>query len=384
MQKVETYLPVIRAAKGYYSDYPIYAPIIDINSRLFNVKSLGAKGNGVTDDTDAIQKAAIKAKTLGGILFFPIGNYLISASINIGGGFPGGLIIEGMGWSSRISIKPNSNIYAFTFSGVYTPGLTIRDLYIDCNGNNQTTGGGIEAFGAVRCHFERLYIDIPCDDGIYLHHNGTGGFGQHNVIYGCTFTNGRNGVGTGYALRIESNDENTIFGCLFQDNGNPNASNACQVYEKAGLNSFQNCTFVGGGASSNALLKLQGQNNNVVNCTFDGCTNTHQIRLNGDNSMIVGSRFYKIGSLSPNSGAAKSAILIDNVNVAQITGNIFQPVDIGAGFSHSGIRLSGSVSDSLITGNQFSLHGTSGTWTQNGIFNNSTGSGNLISTNLGG
>ena len=54
------------------------------NPRL-NVKSLGARGDGKTDDTRAIQSAINAAKARHGTLFFPIGTYLVKSPLNLTG-----------------------------------------------------------------------------------------------------------------------------------------------------------------------------------------------------------------------------------------------------------------------------------------------------------
>lgn len=46
-----------------------------------NVKDLGAKGDGVTDDTAAIQKAITGRSTTAGVIYFPAGTYLVSSNI---------------------------------------------------------------------------------------------------------------------------------------------------------------------------------------------------------------------------------------------------------------------------------------------------------------
>jgi hypothetical protein len=50
---------------------------------VVNVKSFGATGNGVTDDTAAIQAAMTSVASLGGTVFFPTGTYIIAAPINV-------------------------------------------------------------------------------------------------------------------------------------------------------------------------------------------------------------------------------------------------------------------------------------------------------------
>jgi hypothetical protein len=50
-----------------------------------SVKDYGATGDGVTNDTSAIQKAITALPTDGGILLFPIGKYLVSSSLDFSG-----------------------------------------------------------------------------------------------------------------------------------------------------------------------------------------------------------------------------------------------------------------------------------------------------------
>lgn len=58
------------------------ATILTLNKAHFNVKDFGAKGDGVTDDTDAILDAIQAAvENGGGEVFFPVGKYKVSSTI---------------------------------------------------------------------------------------------------------------------------------------------------------------------------------------------------------------------------------------------------------------------------------------------------------------
>ena len=55
---------------------------IDSSSTVFvNVKDFEATGDGITDDASAIQSALDFVKTQGGIIYFPVGTYLIKSAI---------------------------------------------------------------------------------------------------------------------------------------------------------------------------------------------------------------------------------------------------------------------------------------------------------------
>lgn|GEM_PF-941387 len=363
-----------------------------VDDRATNVKDYGATGNGTTDDTIAIQAAITAAKTSTQTLFFPPGTYMISSSLNVGGGFPGALQIHGAGWNSQIKLANNANCYIFVLNDVYTPGLVISDLYLNCNGANQTSeSGGIDAYGAVHCRFERLQIDTPFYDGIFLHKDGTGTFGHDNLIHACWFVNGKNAAGPGQGLEIFEADENFVVNCVFGDNGNPNNtypwhngaqySGPFQAYESAGLQHFLGNNFVNGGQGI-TMMRTIGSRSQFINNTFDGGSG-NQLHINSTACLIQGNNFVNIGSAA-SSGNPKAGLYLDSQPRNMVIGNVFSPIAGGSGYAQAGIWTDFNADNNNIINNVFSLDGISGGAWQTGPIKLNTGGGhNTIKDNDG-
>lgn len=97
---------------------------------VFNVKDYGAVGNGITDDTTAIQNASTAAVAAGGgLVWFPPGTYKITAQITMGGGRAA---FGGSSAASTILLWPNdlgAGNFCFTnYSSVNGLGPTVDNL----------------------------------------------------------------------------------------------------------------------------------------------------------------------------------------------------------------------------------------------------------------
>lgn len=93
-----------------------------------SVKEFGAKGDGVTDDTSAIQ-AAIDAKAE----YVPPGNYLISSTLNLPSGYS-------LRFSSGAIFKAAVDNLTFFHTTKFTSSLSIRDASLSGNGKTGVTG----------------------------------------------------------------------------------------------------------------------------------------------------------------------------------------------------------------------------------------------------
>jgi hypothetical protein len=123
---------------------------------ITNVQSFGARGDGTTDDTEAIQDALNDNV---GRVFFPPGTYnYTNLTIPTTSGNEGGLIVEGAGrYRTRLVCTAPSG-FGFTFgdSGTFTTnGQEIRNLSLTGNAN---CAGAVKFFGTRECAIRKVYI----------------------------------------------------------------------------------------------------------------------------------------------------------------------------------------------------------------------------------
>lgn len=150
--------------------------IIDPLTPIVSVKdaAYGAKGDGVTDDTAAIQAAVTATLTsTGGRLIFPAGTYIISGPINIP--FSTQWRISGDNRGGTIIKQSANNTPIFKFTNNNTWGWTIHDIQFSATTQQVSTnvqaagiyvtGAGVEVYNFTieRCSFNFLANGIYSD-----------------------------------------------------------------------------------------------------------------------------------------------------------------------------------------------------------------------------
>ncbi|MEC5422132.1 glycosyl hydrolase family 28-related protein [Virgibacillus sp. C22-A2] len=137
-----------------------------------NVKIFGAKGDGITDDTESIQNAMDHVATAGGgTVYFPSGEYIVSATIKGNGD---NISVIGEGYSSHINAQSDFSIfYSEGYDNLRWTKLRITGSRID--DTYAGYGHGIRVDNANNVLIENNYIEAIDGKGVHL-----SGFNTHN------------------------------------------------------------------------------------------------------------------------------------------------------------------------------------------------------------
>jgi hypothetical protein len=251
----------------------------DTDAKVYGVKSYGAVGDGVTDDTTAIQ-AAIDAAAAGGIIFFPAGTYLISTVLTVGDSDI--LTLQGEGKGSIIKKGANMTMISLGKQS------TMRDLYLDGNGGTYTGIGVSISTGANDNTSWRNIINCSI---------------MGTASYGVEFTTAIAGFGSVlHNVRCVPNGSSTA---AFKFPGGGST-------ETVGNRTLSCCW-----SASNNLVDLASSNNSQI----IGCQGGEPVMSQYTTKLAVsGSRFVSTGSAWNVQGTAH-AICGNTVNVTSITFN---------------------------------------------------------------
>jgi hypothetical protein len=322
----------------------------------------GARGDGVTDDTAALQAAVSAAAALKTTLYIPNGTYIVSTPVVLPAGE--GYSIVGSGWGTSLKLKAASNCFILKMTGADTR-VTIRDLTLDGNCLEQGatgTSGGIDGSGAVACRIDNVHFTACRDDGLYLAGQTGGAFGHNNRIIGCLFDQSMTSTGPGRGIQMNSNDENQIIGCDFEflgGSGGTGADTAVCILDKAGTQFISDCNFVGGATNNTKGVRLQDCSaTKIEGCNFDG-TAGDSIFVAATGNVIVGNTIFSPGEVGTLSGQVSGIHLEYATKNNLISANSIASSPTN-GKTRSLIReeATGSAGPNLITNNVLITKGT--------------------------
>lgn len=246
---------------------------------VFNVRDYGAVGDGVTDDTDAINAAIAAARLRGGDLvlgqaiYFPTGKYMVGETLSP----PNYTTFQGDSRYTTTIQYTGSSGRMFEFIDGY--GVGFQDLRIQLPlVSSPSTVTAFYLSNCFRFTFQRVIIGShhstaladPQSTGIEFRDNA----GDSRVI-DCDFNNLGAGIRT-------SAIQNYVVGCVF---------GVCKYSIYGDASAFasglvvQSCTFVGqgatGGTETHIVVDVPANMWRVVGCWFEGSRKGVQIGLSG-------------------------------------------------------------------------------------------------------
>ena len=250
-----------------------------IDTIAINVKKFGAKGDGITDDTDSIQRCIDECGE-GAHIFIPSGNYLTNRLF-----LKKGQTLYGNGRSTVLKFKGQHINSPSGFGGVINGigdtsnpilGITIRDLCVDGNKGEITTPNqsamddvDIECINikyGKNCTVSNIYVYDAKDSGVDL-----------DSCVDCTISNvvGRNCGG--YCVHLsEHSENNNVNSCYAYNCGIDHSRGGFDSYLNTKNNKYNNCHC----EECHIGFNIKGEHISIVNCS-DKKSKQNSIRLEG-------------------------------------------------------------------------------------------------------
>jgi parallel beta-helix repeat protein len=246
---------------------------LSLTDITYNVKSYGAKGDGTTNDTTAIQNTINAVKPTGGKVLIPKGRYLISSSLVI----PSYVTLEGVGEKSEIFTQTNTLTLIITETNAEK--VTVRNLKVSGNGtgtqptntidapNVSTAGCGIVFIGVNKGLIENCIVDNCGGNGL----NGNNGIAGIYLTYGC------------HECIVTKNRVTNCRNAINEDNFFCQATKDAQ-YNIVSQNYIDGCRF---GIATDCYLTAKGFqviNNVIKNCMYTAIdvNKTSQVLIKGN------------------------------------------------------------------------------------------------------
>ena len=307
---------------------------------VYNVKSYGAFGDGVHDDTAAWKAAGLAASGSGGIAYGPTGTYLISSSIPL----YTGVRYIGAGMGTTV-LKASGNLTGM-FSAVLSSGGTLTNCGVSdmtVNGNTgptgTTTGVQLDSSASINIVtrgilFERVHF-INCAAGVNHAGDNTSAGPMNNKVVAdnCVFDTCAAGYqlsGT-YGVEIRNchglqNTVATVVNPQMQSGGPPNAGTGpTTVTRISGLHVEGRGDVTGALGYTDDGIAMSGSDTRIVDCQIVNVSRSaiHFSSQEGEGSVIDDIVIYGTGGpmLYGDAGSDTEPTTVSNIVGAYVCQN---------------------------------------------------------------
>lgn len=315
-------------------------PAANAGTSVFNVRDYGAVGDGLADDTAAIQAAIDQAARVGGSVYVPSGTYIVSQQ----GANPyalrlaSGITVYGDGSASLIKLAPNQDRWTRVLSGSGISNVVLRDFAVDGSDDQQATwseqrhGVFISRASNVTC--QRLLVRNTSGDGIFYYGGSSGLIENCTAIGGAILENARVGINfQGANGLVVRNNTVTGYDTSYKaeiDSGAPDATDIQILNNRA---------------SGGHPLALNGSSTGGKCRRFVIQGNNFSARSGVDWNIWVGHAYDVVIRNNTLSGAHDGVYVIFDAHNVTIEGNRFQDQRVGVQLSnYQGVGASDGIS----------------------------------------
>lgn len=249
---------------------------ITLLKKYVTPEMFGAIGDGVVDDTSALQDAIEYGFSHEQVIYLTK-RYLVTNTITIKGvrvtATAKGTQLIGNGHARIVAGDTITSIIEFIPATETTAyGITIKDLYLD--GNNKATNGIYSSYPVSECVFENITIS-QCTNGVYINSN-------------CYLNHFR-------AIRAYHCTE---YGILFR-----NGNNTSNVFDKCYVDSCANAYVINGqystmisccaDAISNIVFNLASFTGSLISCGSEAKSFTTMFKIDSNSKVnILGGMYF--------------------------------------------------------------------------------------------
>lgn len=262
------------------------------NENYVNVITHGAKGDGVTDDASAIQSALTSLSSTGGVIYFPVGTYLVKSAV----------------------LFYSNQILLFEHGATIKQGASINSLM---RNYSTTSIGGYDGT------HDSMIIGATFDGGTYTTNNTLLGFchAKNIVVRDCKF---KNAYGTWHDLEINSSQYVLIENCDFDGSRKTGQNGENLQFDGAGDTSYYPWGDIKIDSTVCQYIEIRG-------CHFHGNTTSPAIGNHSD----MAHEFVRIHDcvIDGNTGARGAMNFVALVNNIDIYNNTFNGCTTGIGSS---------------------------------------------------